>query len=388
MKAHIFVHTSSPTALPNLRGPLIATLVRRGHKVTACAPEIDEAVARELAELGADTYSVPLDRGGMNPIKDIQYYRHLKQLVGRLKPDIFLGFNIKPVIWGSIAAKRAGVTSVIATITGVGFSLADGSGIRHLIAGHVARLLYRRGLAHCHGVIFQNTDDRKLFYDQKLINKTDTFLVNGSGVDLERFSSKPIPQGLTFITICRLLSSKGVREYVEAGLNLRAKYPHVRIRVVGEGDPHSPDTIAVSELETWRASGIEFLGKLEDVRPAIAEASVFVLPSYREGTPRAVLEAMAMARPIITTDVPGCRDTTIDNFNGFIVPARDSVSLFGAMEKFVVSPQLIEAMGANSLARAQEKYDVHLVNKQIMQIMFGVLDGRDRLPDRDPLEDA
>jgi glycosyltransferase involved in cell wall biosynthesis len=196
-------------------------------------------------------------------------------------------------------------------------------------------------------------------------------MINGSGVDLGAFRPAALPQGdVSFLLIARLLKDKGIREYVEAARQVRAQYPRTSFHLVGRLDQGNPAGISARELHDWQTEGVvEYLGRLDDVRPAITATSVYVLPSYREGTPRTVLEAMAMGRPIVTTDAPGCRETVRHGVNGYLVPVRDADALAQAMARFVEEPGLIAAMGRESRRIAEEKYDVHKVNRVILQAM-------------------
>jgi glycosyltransferase involved in cell wall biosynthesis len=220
-------------------------------------------------------------------------------------------------------------------------------------------------LNHC--VIFLNPDDERKFASLKIIgSSTNSVVVNGEGLSLEYYCRTSLPETTSFLMIARLLGDKGIREFGAAAKLLKARYPDTPIRLVGYLD-QSPDSIRQTELDEIVASGVEFVGRLEDVRPAITESSVYVLPSYREGTPRSTLEAMAMGRAVVTTDAPGCRETVVEGVNGFLVPPRDAVALAAAMEKFILDPGLAARMGAESRRIAEEKYDVNLVNAEIMR---------------------
>jgi glycosyltransferase involved in cell wall biosynthesis len=216
--------------------------------------------------------------------------------------------------------------------------------------------------------VFQNQDDEQLFRRLGLLSRRQKVCqINGSGVDLDHFSQAPQPPGLTFLMVSRLLKDKGVREYAAAATRLKAERPDVSFRLAGYIDS-SPDSISESELQELITNGVEFLGDLRDIRPAIAACSVYVLPSYREGTPRSVLAAMAMGRAIITSDAPGCRETVAHGVNGFLVQPRDSEALYRAMLKFVAEPRLTARMGKESRAIAETKYDVVNVNGDLMRI--------------------
>lgn len=364
----IVVLGSYGPSLVNFRGPMIAAMVERGWRVTAVAPAIDEATNEALRAMGADVVSVRLARTGMNPLADLAYRAELLKLFRRLKPDALLAYTAKPVIWGTMAARAAGVPRVVVMITGLGFAFTDGAGspLKRLIARLAASFLYRRALTRADRVLFQNPDDRDLFLQKGLLEDVGRIgLTNGSGIDLDHFAPSPPPGAPVFLMVARLLGAKGVREYAAAAKTLKARWPHAAFRLAGWID-QGPDAVKQAELDDWVDGGIEFLGRLADVRPALAEASVFVLPSWREGTPRSVLEAMAVGRAIVTTDAPGCRETVTEGVNGCLVPPRNPVALEEAMERFILDPALAPRMGEASRALACRRYDVRLVNAQII----------------------
>lgn len=354
-------------SLINFRGPLIAALAERGHEVFAAAPDIDSDVAAKLVAIGATPVPVVLGRTSLNPLATWRSGRRLRALVREIGPDVMIAYTIKPVVLGAAAARAARVPCFAAMITGLGYAFLGGPHPKRLAIRLVAMAMYRRALAASQLVIFQNEDDRGDFRRLGLLPAgKPTLLVNGSGVDLDRFRPEPLPDEISFLMIARFLRDKGIGEFGSAAARLKAEFPEVRIRLAGWLD-EAPDSIGQGELDSIIANGVEPLGKLEDVRPAIAGSSVYVLPSYREGTPRTVLEAMAMGRAVITTDAPGCRNTVIDGENGFLVPVRDPDSLYAAMRRFVVEPALARTMGEASLRLVREKFDVHEVNKAILE---------------------
>ncbi len=359
---------SHAPSLVNFRGPLIAELIRRGWRVTAVAPDFDEATRSALTALGAHCADVPMGRTGMNPLSDLAYRKSLIALFKREQPDVLLAYTIKPIIWGLLAARAVGIRRCIALITGLGYAFTDGvkGGLTRVVAGAMASNLYRLALGRADRVLFQNPDDRDLFLERGLLrDRGQIAVVDGSGVDLAHYPPAPLPAEPNFLMIGRLLGAKGVREYAAAALALKARFPQARFQLVGWRDP-GPDTVGEDELKSWIDGGIEHLGRLADVRPAIAAARIYVLPSYREGTPRSVLEAMAMGRPVITTDAPGCRETVVDGVNGLLVPPGNAVALEAAMERLLLEPELAEAMGRASLDRVRARYDIHRVNAQIL----------------------
>lgn len=358
-------------SLLNFRWDLIATLQSRGFQVHVAAPDlpVGQATRVHLEASGVTVHNIPMRRTSTNPAADLRTLWALWLLMRRIRPQRVLGYTIKPVIYGSLAAWLAGVPKRFALITGLGYAFL-GEGRRVRLQALVQRL-YAAALARVHVVFFQNPDDEALFRQRGILEVgTPSCVVNGSGVDVEDFNIAPLPLGqMRFLLIARLLGDKGVREYAQAARRVRAQYPDVRFTLVGWIDD-SPDAIRSEELDGWVADGtLCYLGRLTDVRTAIADASVYVLPSYREGTPRTVLEAMAMGRPVITTDAPGCRETVVDGDNGFLVPVKSVDALESAMLKFIENPPLIARMGARSRQLAEEKYDVHKVNAVMLREM-------------------
>lgn len=351
------------------RGQLIQDLLVAGQDVVVVAPGlIESAASKVLREMGARPEQIPMRRAGTSPAGDLVYMLRLWRLMRRERPSYFLGYTIKPVIYGTLAAWLAGVPRRISLVTGLGYAFtAERSGP---LVGLV-RFLYRIALARSHMVIFQNPDDLALFKELGVLKEgRPAMVVNGSGIDVSKFRPTPPPVApLTFLMIARLIGDKGVREYVEAARLVKARHPAARFQLAGWIDDN-PGAISARELRQWQSDGtIEFLGRLEDVRPALGGCTVYVLPSYREGTPRTVLEAMAMGRAIITTDVPGCRQTTSDGDNGFLVPAQSITRLAETMLRFVDRPGLALEMGTRSRHVAERKYDIQKVNAAMLQGM-------------------
>jgi glycosyltransferase involved in cell wall biosynthesis len=324
---------------------------------------------RTLSEWGIAFRSIPLARAGLSPIGDLQTLSALRLLIRREKPELILAYTAKPVIYANLASRLETGPPVFSLITGLGYGFGSAS-IRQKAVSRVVQTLYRHALKRSAGVFFQNGDDEGVFRSMGLLPPhVPVTVVNGSGVDLDWYLPRPLPKQPVFLLVARLLADKGIREFVTAARQLKQQYPHARFQIVGDLDPN-PMSVSQKEVMQWGEGGaIEYLGELEDIRPAMANAKVYVLPSYREGTPRTVLEAMAMGRPIITTDAPGCRETVVHGRNGFLVPVRDVEALRVAMERFIVEPELASTMGAESLTIARDKYDVHKVNAVILQAM-------------------
>jgi len=356
-------------SLVKFRGPLLAAMVARGHEVTAMAPEPGDAeagaasVRAQLVALGVRFEPIALDRAGIDPTADIRALRGLVRQLRARGPDLVLGYTIKPVIYGSIAARLAGVPNRAAMITGMGSALTSARTPRQRLVAVAARALYRLGLAQCQVVIFQNPDDRDdLARLGALPRRAKTPIVRGSGVDLAHYAASPLPPGPpVFLFLGRLLRDKGIAEYVAAARLVRARHPPARFQIAGWLDPN-PQSLTRRDLDDVVADGtIEYLGASEDVRPQLAAAHVLVLPSYREGTPRSVLEAMSMNRAVITSDAPGCRETVVDGDSGLVVPVRNAPALAAAMIRLIASPALLTRLAAAGHARAAELYDAHKV---------------------------
>jgi len=359
-------------SLINFRGPMLQSLKAAGCVVVAAAPN-DEAAAEVAATLegwGIQFRPVELARGGTNPISDWVTLGAIKTLLREVKPDAFVAYTVKPVVYGGIAARALGRIRFFPMITGLGYAFTEGFGFKRAFLRKVVTELYRRGLRGAEKVIFQNPDDQALFEELGLVrDPRQSVRVYGSGVDLEEFPQQPLPEEPVFLMLARLIADKGVREYVEAARQVRRRYPQARFLLGGGLDPN-PAGIGQAEVDGWVAEGaVEYLGSVHPVQPVLAQCRYFVLPSYREGTPRCVLEAMATGRPVITTDAPGCRETVVDGENGYLVPVKDAKALQAAMEKFLEQPELAETMGRKSLELAREKYDVHKVNATIMEAM-------------------
>ena len=357
---------SHPDSLLNFRGPLIRALLSKDLEVHVAAPDLnaDSLIRRSLESYGVNVHKIHMKRTGMNPISDLRTIFQLWILMKKIKPNYFLGYTHKPVIYGNLAAWMAGVNKQFALITGLGYTFQS----QILWLNHLLQFLYRISMRRVEKVFFQNPDDETLFQNLGIIKTSDqkSVVVNGSGVDLKKFNIASFPRKIQFLLIARLLGDKGVREYFKAAKAVRKNHPDIKFGLVGWIDNH-PDAISKKELdESIDAGDIFFYGRMDDVKPAISESSVYVLPSYREGTPRTVLEAMAMGRPIITTDAPGCKETVKDGINGYIVKVKSSQALVEAMLCFIEQPELIESMGNSSRKIAEEKYDVDKVNKHMM----------------------
>lgn len=350
----------------NFRGDLIKKIVASGYEVIVTGPNEDHI--EKIKELGAKFVKVPMNKNGINPFADIRYCRKLKRIFKTEKPDIVLAYTSKPVIYSALAGRKIKSTKIYSMITGIGYAFTAKSFKAKLIRMIMCRL-YKQAFKRVNGIIFQNKDDLFIFQQLGLVKNKDCKVVNGSGVNMSRFHVCPFPEVITFLMIARALRSKGVLEYLQACEFVKKKYPFVRCIYLGACEK-MPDCIDFENIQKYVDSGIiEYFGETERVEDYYSQCSVFVLPSYHEGVPRTVLEAMSMGRPIVTTDVPGCRETVIDGENGFMAESRNPQSLADAMCRFLDAPELIQRMGEKSLELCRGKFDIHKVNKTMCEYL-------------------
>lgn len=362
---NILVNASFAPSLVAFRGPLLKYMVDAGHTVHASAPDMTSDISRALYDIGVVPHEVRMSRTGLNPAADIAYRRALRGIIKQHEIDLVMGYTIKPCIWGSLAAHYQGVESA-SLVTGLGYSFMTGGGMRQAGVRALTRLLWRRAAGANRVVIFQNPDDRDDFIAAgALADPQKARLVDGSGVDMAHYRRAPIPPDARFLMVARLLGNKGVREYAEAALRLIREGVAANFALAGYFDEGS-DGVSPADLRRWQDGGLTYLGPLADVRPALADCSIYVLPSYREGTPRSVLEAMATGRGVITTDAPGCRETVVDGVSGILVTPRHVDELAAAMSRLSSSAELRERMGDAAWKRCSEVFAVERVN----QVMF------------------
>ena len=351
----------------NFRGDLVKDFVKKGYQVVVTGP--DQTDVEKIKALGARFVEIPMNKTGTSVIGDLKYCFALLRLFREEKPDITLGYTVKPVVYGAIAAKLTGVKNINSLITGGGYTFIATS-LKARILWLIVRTLYRVGLRRADHVIFQNPDDLREFVKSRLVKRIKCSYVHGSGVNLEQFQPVPYPKEISFFCLSRLLKSKGVCEYLEAARIVKEKYPEVNFYLLGKYETDMQDAVEKEYVEQFIKDGIiRRFEETDDVRPYYQQCSVYVLPSYREGTPRTVLEAMAMGRPIITTDTQGCRETVKDEKNGFLVPIKDSRAVAEKMMWFVDHPVEIGTMGKESLIFVEKKFDVRKVNRHMMKIM-------------------
>jgi glycosyltransferase involved in cell wall biosynthesis len=362
MTKTIAVSVNSSWNLLNFRADLLQRLVADGYRVVALTPD-DEHAAR-LHELGVEHVAVPIDSQGISPRRDtglaLRYWAALR----RIRPVAYLGWTIKPNTYGSLAAQALGIP-VINNVSGLGTAF-----IRQGWLTRVASTLYRLAFARSATVFFQNAADRDLFVDRRLVAARRTALLPGSGIDTTRFRPQPAPQGapFTFLMIARLIRDKGAFEYVEAAAILKERHPHVRFDILGQLDVANRTAITRSQVKDWVARDvIRYRGQADDVRPFIAQADCVVLPSYREGMPRSLLEAAAMGKPLVATNVPGCTEIARAGENAVLCTVRDAASLAQAMEQMLeLAPDARAAFGQRSREIAETEFDVSIVEARYL----------------------
>lgn len=364
--------TSQAFSVSNFRGPLITALVAQGVEVFAIAPDFDEQTRASVRLLGAVPVDCYLSRTGMNPLRDILSVLRLMVLLRRLKVEVSLAYFIKPVIFGNLAAFFVRVPQRFCMIEGLGYVFTppgDHEPVTRRILRMLVSLLYKLSLKHAHRVFLLNQDDIAEMLNRGLVRHAQVVKLNGIGVDLTQWMPTPaVSPPITFLLAARLLREKGIVEYAEAARIVKSKYPDTRFILLGSVDPN-PGSLNAEEVSKWVTERLlEWPGHVP-VKSWMTQASVYVLPSYREGVSRSTQEAMAMGRAVITTDAPGCRETVVDGLNGFLVPVRESVALAEAMMRFIKQPALIETMGKASRMLAEERFDVHKVNAIMLATM-------------------
>lgn len=354
---HIVVTVNSAWNIWNFRRQLLAGLLADGHRITVLAPRHD-AVAN-LQAMGCQYVELAMDEKGLNPLSETLLLTRFVKHFHKLRPDLVLGFTIKNNIFGSLAARALGIPFV-PNVTGLGTAFLSGKALHQ-----VAKWLYANAFRACPTVFFQNADDLAKFRSEGMVSADQAELVPGSGIDLNDFTARPAPrnQPPKFLMIARLLRDKGVLEYVEAARMIGEQGQTASFQLLGPAGAANRTAFSAEQARAWEEThNIEYLGACDDVRPFIEQADCVVLPSYREGAPRTLIEAAAMARPVIATDVPGCRDVVDDTVTGFLCEVRNAPSLAEAIERFLeMSHDAREAMGLRGREKMEREYDVKLV---------------------------
>lgn len=368
----VLVLSSFTKSLRWFRMDFMRELLDQGHEVFALGSDNDPEWQDEFSQQGIIYDSFRVSRNGVSPIEDILTFRDLCAAIREIAPDKVFAYQAKSIVYGCPAARRAGVSEIYPLVAGLG-SVFRGTDLRSRLIRSVLGAQYRQAFRDSRMAFFQNSDDSGLFTSLGLLPQEKVVMLNGSGVNVTHYSEAPLPPSPAFLFIGRLLGDKGVWEYLEAARVVQSRHPGVRFMLLGPLDTN-PSALTLEEIAPYVDAGcIEYVGEQVDVRPFITASSVFVLPSYHEGTPKSVLEAMAMGRAIITTDAPGCRETVTHGLNGFLVPPRSVDAIVDRMEHLIGDGELVASMGKESRRMAEDKYDVTKVNHVIMQTM-GLLD--------------
>ena len=377
MPVKVMIAINDAWNIYNFSAGLIKSLLEKGYEVIAVAPESE--YAPRLQTLGCRFFPIPIECQGTNPGNDMLLLFRFIRMMRRERPDVFLGYTVKPNVYGSMAAKYLGIPA-INTITGLGAAFTNDSFMTRIVKN-----LYSVSLRNSRKVFFQNEDDRHYFIESGMSNPEVADLLPGSGVDLDHFSRQAISsltdgkrERFRFLLIARMLWDKGVGEYVEAARMLRTKFPHVEFCLLGFLDVQNPAAISREQIEAWVDEGtVNYLGVTDDVRPEIDNADCIVLPSYREGTPRTLLEAAAMAKPIIATDAVGCREVVEDQVTGLLCKLFDADDLARTMERLLeMSHEARLEMGSQGRAKVEEQFDEQIVIEKYLDTINEVISPR------------
>lgn len=363
----IVLTANSSWSLYRFRRYWIEQLLAAGYVVSVLAPRDD--YTERLVALGVQYHHIPLDRCGINPLKDIRLCWHYVRALWRIRPTILMSYTIKPVIYASLAARLVAVPTIFAVITGLGYTFAGEDPKRRFVQA-IGTRLYRLALRKVRRVFFLNEDHRRFFIERRLVAASQTRRLPGEGIDTEFFAPQtPSARADHFavLMVARLLKDKGVEEFLEAAQVLRARYPRLRFQLLGPFD-ENPAAIRRETLQRFQDDGsIEYLGAVDDVRPYLAHSDLVVLPSYSEALPLALLEAMSMAKPIVTTDIPGCRELVCEGENGYLAQARSADSLASAIEKvYQLDPDLRRQMGEASRRVVLRQYRNEVVAQALL----------------------
>ncbi len=360
-------------SLINFRKDFIEELLRNDFEVWCAAPDFQDNISAELHAMGAKTVPFHLQRKGLNPVKDLKTISELKKIIKDLDITMVFAYTIKPVIYGSLAARQQKIP-MFSLITGLGFTFS-GVSLKARLLGNISRLLYKLALGKNNTPIFQNIDDKNLFLEKGILSRNKaSYVVNGSGINLNRFRFEA-PKTHTkndvvhFIIVGRLMVEKGIELYLKTAAKVRKTNKNAKFHIVGNPPE---EVMELSErLKVLHDNGtIIYHGRQADVKPFLYKADVFVLPTYyREGVPRSILEALSVGMPIITTHTPGCKETVIQEKNGFLIPPKQFGPLLDAVTYFVEQPEKIAPMGKASRKLAEEKFDVRLINADLLSII-------------------
>lgn len=375
MSTIVFIGTIA-SSIYDFRADLIRSLLKQGHQIYAFTSQYNAEDINKIEQLGAIPVTYTLNRGGLNPLADIVATYQLLKKIKHINPDVVFSYFAKPVIFGTLAAKLAKVPRVIGMLEGLGYTFTEQpEGLSHKtkFIRYIQVFLYKMALPMLDQLIFLNPDDPKDLLETYSIKVKKVVILGGIGLNLQEYPYQPVDDislPIKFLFIGRLLKEKGIHEFVQAAKLVKKQYPKTQFTILGQIDTFNIGALQQAELDDLIASCVvEYRGQVNNVKDWITNSHVFVLPSYREGVPRSTQEAMAIGRAIITTDVPGCRETVIQNRNGFIIPRWDSKTLAEYMIYFIENPKQIRFMGDESHKIAIDKFDVEKVNQRLQNIL-------------------
>lgn len=358
------------------RKDLIKSLLSEDHQVYAFTTSHNDRELHRIKALGAIPIIYKGNRSSLNIIKDLLTIRELSEKINNISPDLVFSFFSKPLIYGTMAAKIARVPRIIGMLEGLGYTFTPqpyGSSLKDKSIKAIQISLYKISIPFLDKVVFLNPDDPKDLIKKYNIKANKVEVLGGIGLNLAEYEyCGSYPDTLTFIFIARLIAEKGIRDFVSAAKVVKKKYPFAKFVVLGAIDKNALGALTNEELSKLIDEGIiEYPGRVDNVSKWLKDSSVFVLPSYyREGVPRSTQEAMATGRAIITTDVPGCRETVVDNLNGFLVKKWSPKAIAEKMFYFIENPNKVQEMGLESFKLAKAKYDAEIVNKKLMSILL------------------
>lgn len=373
MNLHIAMSANEAWNIYNFRRGLVQQFLSHGFKVSILAPK-DEC-SDKLREMGCQIFDIPMSAKGINPIGDGALFLNFLRRYRKLKPDLIINYTIKPNIYGSLAARVALIPSIAVT-TGLGYTFINDN-----LVAKIARQLYKFAFQFPRQIWFLNPDDLEAFTTNRLVDKERTFVLNGEGLNISFFYPQPRQNQdnkFRFLLIARMLWDKGIAEYVSAAKIIKKKYPDAQFQLLGATGAANPSAVSAEQMRAWHEEGlIEYLGTTPDVRPLIAKADCVVLPSYREGVPRTLMEASAMALPIITTNAPGCREVIEDGINGYLCRPRDAVDLAEKMERMITltSGERV-AMGLKGREKVEREFDEKIVIQKYLETIRKIIEGQ------------
>jgi len=369
-KPAIVVFAGDPKYAVRFRFDLLLEFCKAGYRTYLVTDGMGAEDKAMFEDSGIAVLNAPTARGMLSPVRDLIYMRRLREILQETRPDFVLSYTVKAVVYGSIAAKLQKIRSINALIPGLGLAFGEASSLKLRLAAFSVKNLYKLAFRFNRIVIFQNPDDIETVVQGGLLARDKCRLVSGSGVSLEKYPQQPVVRKNRFLVAARLLKSKGILVFIDAARRLRQEFPEAEFALAGPFDS-SMDGVSPEHIQQAVDDGvINYLGEVSDMQQAFAEASVFVMPSYyREGIPRAGLEALASGRAIVATDAPGCRELVREGKNGYLSKPKDTSSLAAAMRSILERPDFVEEMGLESRRYAVERFDVKLVNEQMLHYL-------------------